>query len=88
MFFRTNKPLSLAGKNLTSTYDSSQLTTAISLPAHHSHKLDTTSVDAAKTQLALIEFQKNAAVKEILFDGTPENFLSKEGISIYCLQLV
>jgi len=40
-------------------------------------------VDAAKTQLALIEFQKNAAVKEIFFDGTPENFLSKEGISMY-----
>jgi len=31
MFFRTTKPLSLAGKNLTSTYESLQLTTAISL---------------------------------------------------------
>jgi len=38
-------------------------------------------VDAAKTQLELIEFQSNVAVKEIYFDGTPENFLSKEDIS-------
>jgi len=37
-------------------------------------------VDAAKTQLELIQFQQNVAVKEIFFDGTPENFLSKEGI--------
>ena len=40
-------------------------------------KLNTTGVDAAKTQLELIEFQYNVAVKEIFFDGTPENFLSK-----------
>ena len=44
-------------------------------------QLDTTGVDAAKTQLELIEFQSNVAVKEIYFDGTPENFLSKEDIS-------
>jgi len=44
-------------------------------------QLDTTGVDAPKTQLELIEFQQNVAVKEIFFDGTPEIFLSKEGIS-------
>jgi len=43
-------------------------------------QLDTTGVDAAKTQLELLELQY-VAVKEIFFDGTPENFLSKEGIS-------
>jgi len=44
-------------------------------------QLDTTGVDAAKTKLELIEFQYNVAVKEIFFDGTPKNFMSKEGIS-------
>jgi len=44
-------------------------------------QLDTTGVDAAQIKLELIEFQQNVAAKEIFFDGTPENFLSKEDIS-------
>ena len=46
-------------------------------------QLDTTGVDVAEIQLELIEFQQNVAVTKIFFYGTPENFLSKESISIF-----
>jgi len=41
-------------------------------------QLGTTGVDAAKTQLELIEFQCSS--ERNIFDGSPENFLSKEGM--------
>ena len=38
-------------------------------------------VDAAKTQLELIEFQENVVVKKLFCDCKLENFWSKEGFS-------
>jgi len=49
--------------------------TEFSVEAKHTCKW----VDAAKTQLELIDFQENVALKEVLCDCTPETFWSKEG---------
>jgi len=38
-------------------------------------------MDAAESQLEIIEFHENVAVKKICCDYTPKNLWSKEGIS-------